>query len=131
MGSPIAPVLVNLFLAHYEKQGIEEFQHHAIVFYKRYVADISCLVENETVAEDFLSYLNSKHPNIKFTIKIENENKLPFLDVLNIFSDIRFLTIVFRKTTFTELFLNFTSFTPLCYKIALTKTFLHRTFKTF
>ena len=28
-----------------------------------------------------LVYLNGKHPNIKFTMEVENEKKLPFLDV--------------------------------------------------
>ena len=76
--------LFYCFLKHiyiYEKQWIEEYQNLAILFYKRYVDDIFCLVENETFAEDFLSYLNSKHPNIKFTMEIGKENKLSFLDI--------------------------------------------------
>ncbi|XP_025997501.2 uncharacterized protein LOC113005826 [Solenopsis invicta] len=30
----------------------------------------------------FLAFLNAQHPNIKFTIEVEQENQIPFLDVL-------------------------------------------------
>ena len=129
MGSPIGPVLANLFMSHYEKQWIEGYQKNEIKFYRRYVDDIFCLVDNELVANDFLCYLNSKHPNIKFTMEAENEKKLPFLDVLITSSENGFLTSVFRKATFTGLFLKFTSFTPLNYKIGLIKTLIDRTFR--
>ena len=92
------------------------------------VDDIFCL-ENELVANDFLQYLNSKHSNIKFTMETEIEKKLPFLDILITSSKNSFLTSVFRKSTFTGLFLNFTSFTPLSYKLGLIKTLIDRTFK--
>ena len=79
-------------MAHYETQWIEEYQYHELLFYKRYVDDIFCLVGNETVAADFLYYLNSKHPDIKFTMETEKENKLLFLAVLITSSENRFLT---------------------------------------
>ena len=129
MGSPLGPILANLFMSYHEKQWIEEYGNEKKLFYKRYVDDIFCLVENEFIANDFLCYLNSKHPNIKFTIETENEKKLPFLDVLVTCSENGFLTSVFRKSTFTGLFMNFTSFTPLCYKLGLIKTLVDRTFK--
>ena len=82
MGSPLGPVLANLFMSYHEKQWIEEHKYSNITFYRRYVDDIFCLVENEFVAKDFLTYLNNKHPNIKFTMEIEKDKMIPFLDVL-------------------------------------------------
>ena len=89
-----------------------------------------CLVENEFVAKDFLTYLNNKHPNIKFTMEIEKDKMIPFLDVLITSPEEgNFLISVFRKSTFTGLLLNFTSYTPLSYKLGLIKTLIHRAFK--
>ena len=130
MGSPLGPVLANLFMSYHEKQWIEEYKYSNITFYRRHVDDIFCLVENEFVAKDFLTYLNNKHPNIKFTMEIEKDKMIPFLDVLITSPEEgNFLTSVFRKSTFTGLLLNFTSYTPLSYKLGLIKTLIHRAFK--
>ena len=82
MGSPLCPVLANLFMSHHERYWIKEYTSSQILFYKKYVDDIFCLVENESVAQEFLVYLNSKHPNINLTMEPEIDSKLPFLDIL-------------------------------------------------
>ena len=95
-----------------KNNGLRSIKYSQIIFYRRYVDNIFCLVENESGVNDFLCYLNSKHPNIKFTMEIEKDKMIPFLDVLITSSeDGRFLTSVSRKATFTGLFLNFTSYT--------------------
>ena len=60
----------------------------------------------------------------------ESNQVLPFLDVLlNNNSPQSPVTTVYRKKTFTGLLTNFSSFTPLCYKMGLVKTLIDRTFK--
>jgi len=39
MGSPLAPVLANLFVGHHENLRLENFQGSEILFYRRYVDD--------------------------------------------------------------------------------------------
>ena len=39
MGSPLAPILANLFMGHHEKLWLEHFQDSEILFYRRYVDD--------------------------------------------------------------------------------------------
>ena len=46
----------------------------------------------------FFDYLNSRHPNIKFTFEKQNGGKLTFLDVLISNENDNFWTSVFRKT---------------------------------
>ena len=82
------------------------------------------LFDDEMKAHDFLTYLNSKHPNIKFTIEIENDNSLPFLDVRIDKTTNVFQTSIYRKSTFTGLGLNFHSFTPFIYKLNSIKTII-------
>ena len=112
MGSPLAPILANLFLGCHEGNWLGSFTGFKPIYYKRYVDDIIAVFENETQARDFLEHLNSRHPNIKFTIECENDKKLPFLDVLLDRTEGHLITSVYRKATFTGVFTNFLSFTP-------------------
>ena len=63
-------------------------------------------------------------------MEIEKDKMILFLDVLITSpEDGCFLTSVFHKATFTGLFLNFTSYTLLRYKLGLIKTLIDRAFK--
>ena len=48
----------------------------------RYVDDTLTLFNNKDTAVQFLSYLNSRHKNIQFTIEFEKDQEIPFLAVL-------------------------------------------------
>ena len=106
MGSPLAPGLANLFLGYHENRWIEENKNN-VLFYKRYVDDIFCLLKSETDADDFLTYLNRQHPNIKFTLEKQKENKLAFLDVSINKTHLGLNTSVFKKQVDTGLLTNF------------------------
>ena len=128
MGSPLAPVLANIFMAHYEKKWIETFSGKKPILYKRYVDDIFAVFSNENKADLFFEYINKQHPNISFTIEKQINGKLAFLDVLvHNFSDIK--TSIFRKKTFTGLLTNFFSFTSMSYQIGLINCLIDRAFK--
>ena len=47
MGSPLAPVLANLFMGHHKKLWLENFEGSEILFYCRYVDDTFCLFHSE------------------------------------------------------------------------------------
>ena len=108
--------------------GLKNMNNH-IFFYKRYVDNIFCIVENGMEANNFLNYLNSKHPSIKFTMESEVNKMLPFLDILISSQEGNFRTSVYRKNTFIGLFMNFRSFTPMCYKLGLIRTLIDRAYK--
>ena len=65
MGSPLAPVLSNLFMGHHEKSWLENFQDSEILFYRRYVDDTFCLFHSEHEALLFFNYIIFRHPNIR------------------------------------------------------------------
>ena len=127
MGSPLAPILANLFMGYNETIWINEYMGKKPNFYKRYVDDIFASFENED-AEDFFNYINNMHPNIKFTKEYNQNSSIPFLDVM--ISNINGLkTSVYHKPTYTGLLTNFKSFVPHSYKTRLIHTLLDRTFK--
>ena len=73
-------------------------------------------------------YFSSKHPNIRFTYELENDNTLPFLDV-NVYRDAsKFSSSVHRKMTFSGVYSNFSSFMPDTYKRGLVSTLLYRAY---
>ena len=130
MGSPLAPVLANLFLVHHENIWLNKYQGPSLQFYRRYVDDTFCLFNNEQDALVFFDFLNSQHPNIKFTTEKESNKMLAFLDVCISNKDpCNLLTTVYRKNTFTGLPTNFYSFTSYSYKIGLIRTLIDRAYK--
>ena len=48
-------------------------------FWKRYVDDTCCIMEKDEV-EPSLNHLNSVRTTIKFTLELERDGSLPFLD---------------------------------------------------
>ena len=78
MGSPLGPVLANIFMCHFEE--IMNSSDCPNVWF-RYVDDTFTLFRNKDTAIKFLHYLNSRHDNIQFTIDFENNQQIPFLDV--------------------------------------------------
>ena len=47
MGSPLAPALANMFMGYHEDKWLQSKVGKNIKFYKRYVDDIFCFVDNE------------------------------------------------------------------------------------
>ena len=96
-GSALGPVLANLFLGFYKKQWLKDFNFCKVLLYQCYVDDIICLFNCEVDAMKFFDYLNSRHPNIKFTSEKQNSGTLAFLDILISNENDNFCTSVFCK----------------------------------
>ena len=129
MGSPLGPTLANLFMGVHEKVWIEKYTQKGPSYYKRYVDDIFAVFDCKDEALQFFEYLNTRHPNITFSIECENNRTLPFLDVNISCKSDSLVTSVYHKTTYTGLLMNFFSFVPHCYKNGLIRTLVDRTFK--
>ena len=127
MGSPCGPTLANIFLCFCEEKWLRdcpvEFKPY---MYRRYVDDTFLLFRDLNHVNQFLEYLNSRHINIKFTKENEQDNTLPFLDVLVTRKRNIFETSVFRKKTFTGLTSHFLSSEPKLYKLNTLKTLIYR-----
>ena len=117
MGSPLGPVLANIFMCDFEEKWVMNNGARPTIWF-RYVDDTFTFFPNKDTAVQFLSYLNTRHKNIQFTTEFEQDEKIPFLDVLikrqpnNSFS-----TSIYRKKTFTGLYTQWDSFTPRKYKL--------------
>ena len=56
MGSPLAPVLANIFMGFYEPKWLNEYNFDKPKFYLRYVDDILAAFNND---QDSLNFLNT------------------------------------------------------------------------
>ena len=126
MGSPLGPHLANIFLCHYEEIWLSACpRQFKPVYYKRYVDDIFCLFDNERQANQFQKFLNSRHKNMNFSLEKEKNGCLSFLDV-KITKDETFITSLYKKPTFSGIYLNFKSHVPETYKKGLIFCLLFR-----
>ena len=127
MGSPLGPTLGNLFFVNYESKWLKECSvQFAPKYYPRYVDNIFLLFNAKDHVKKFLRYGNSRHPNIKFTCEEENDNKISFLDISITRTENKFTTSIFRKKTYSGVYLNFHSHLLTDYKKGLIDTLLHR-----
>ena len=120
MGSPLGPVLANIFMCHFEEKWVLDFNARPSVWF-RYV-DTFSLFDSKSTATQFLQYLNNCHANIKFTVEFEENCTIPFLDILIKRHNYTFSTSIYRKKTFTGLYTKWHSFTPRKYKVNLIRT---------
>ena len=126
MGSPLAPTLASIFLSKIEEK-ISLYDGIKPKIYKRYVDDIFLLFDNKEQVEPFLNYMNSLHSNIKFTVEYENNNVLPFLDLLiERVKNNHFETGIYRKKTDTGLYTTPNSFCEPKYKRNMIKGLIYR-----
>ena len=125
MGSPISVVVANLGMEDVEERALSSAPHRP-PFWKRYMDDVCTVVDCDDVG-GFCEHLNSIEPSINFTFELEQDHKLPFLDV-EIFhhSNSSLSTKVYRKTTHMDKYLQFDSHHPLAHKLAVTKTLYKR-----
>ena len=129
MGSPLGPTLANAFLCYHEKKWLADCPaEFKPIKFNRYVDDCFLAFKCKEHAIKFLEYLNSKHTSIAFTSEFEENNSLPFLDILITKDNGSLSTNVFRKETYTGLGLNYDSYVPSLFKINSIKTLLHRAY---
>ena len=128
MGSPLGPLMANVFMCSIEKTLEREGKMPA--YYRRYVDDTLTIVPNIASANKFLETLNHCHPSVKFTMEIENNGMLPFLCTQFLNKSTKIQTKVYVKPTNTGgLLLHYKSHVDDRYKRGLLKTMLDRAFR--
>lgn len=131
MGSPISPLFSDIYMDDLESQFLNnsKFQKN-ILFYYRYVDDIICLWSGtHRQLSTFLNHINSLSPTIKFTVEHENNRSLNFLDltITRLESSLEFN--IFRKPTFTDTLIPYSSSHPLSQKLASFHSMIFRLLK--
>ena len=125
MGSPVSPIVCNLYMEEVESRALSTAPHPPAWWY-RYVDDTHCKLQS-THVDEFTDHLNSVDADIKFTHEKEENGKLPFLDTESEKREDGSIKLkVYRKPTHTNQYLNFNSNHPLHQKLGVIRTLLHR-----
>ena len=119
MGSPLGPIKANILVGFHERLLFEKFPKPFICL--RYVGDTFVSFSSRSEALNFFHKLNDLYPSLSFTMEEENSNKLPFLDVLVEWGKSVFFTSIYRKPTFTGLYLSWDAFVSKSGKLNLIK----------
>ena len=112
IGAPASPIIATIFMGKLEDRALATFDTPPRVWY-RYVDDVFSIVKRALV-DKLLQHLNSQHPSIQFTVEVEKDGQLPYMDVTVSRDDQtnKLLTTVFRKPTHTGRYLHYTSHHP-------------------
>ena len=79
MGSPLGPLLTNVFMCSIENKLDQDGKLPS--YYRRYVDDTFTIMPDIASAEIFLDTLNHCHLSAKVTMEVERNASLPFIGV--------------------------------------------------
>ncbi|XP_044166580.1 uncharacterized protein LOC122950641 [Acropora millepora] len=79
IGSPLGPLMVNVFMCHFEDKLGRDGMVPSL--YRRFVDDTLARMPNTDAASDFLATLNGLQPSLKFTIELPSENTISFIGI--------------------------------------------------
>ena len=129
MGSPLSPLLAELFMNNLEEKlfNSNNFLLNKVLYWYRYVDDVLVAwTGTERQLHLFHKLINQLHPKIKFTVELEENGSLNFLDI-NISKDNnKHKFKMFRKPTYTDSLIPFNSNHPWSYKLAAFQSMFHR-----
>ena len=126
MGSPLSPIVANIFMEHFEQQALASAPYPPSLW-KRYVDDTFVILETSH-KEEFFHHINSIDRNIKFTVEnTRDDGSIPFLDTLITPNhDGSLQTKVYRKPTHTNQHLKWDSHHAISNKYSVISSLLHR-----
>ena len=126
MGSPVSPIIANLYMEHFETNALASAPSPPR-YWKRYVDDTFVVIQ-KSKQEEFFQHINNIDPHIKFTAESTRpDGSMPFLDTLVSPQEDGALSVsVFRKPTHTDQYLQWDSHHPLSAKYGVLSTLLHR-----
>ena len=101
MGSPVSPIVDNLYMEHFEFIALSTALRPPSLWF-RYVDDTFVLTHEDDV-NSLTSHINNIEDHIQFTTEPETQGKLPFLDLpVTVLDDTSTKITIYRKPTHTD-----------------------------
>lgn len=126
MGLSLSVAMANAYMEHWQETVLRTSPLKPSYF-KRYVDDMCAKWKHGRPALDaFHNHCNSVHEDIQVTMEVEDNGRLPHLDVLIDRQGDRITTSVYRKPTHTNLYTKYHSHHPDSTKLGIMKCLLRR-----
>ena len=127
MGSPVSPIVANLYMEHFERKALHSASNPTRYWY-RFVDD-TWVIQQSVHKQGVLEHINSIDPAIKFAVEGSQGNGgIPFLDTLvTPETDNSLSGTVYHKSTHTDQYLQWDSLHNLSPKYSVIGTLTHRT----
>ena len=108
MGGPASSVIAEIYMQAHESTALTTTSNPPKVW-ERFIDDVFLIIKKSSL-EGFSNHVNGLHDQIKFTIEMETNSRILFLDTLIKRNDNGSISIlVYRKSTHTDQYLNFHS----------------------
>jgi hypothetical protein len=128
MGLPKSPPEADLVMEFVTKLFIEKLPF-PVPFFKRYVDDCVTIVPQDMV-DKTMEILNSINDSIKFTVEVEENNRIPFLDMMLIINKDGSIETKWHQKAYASLrMLSYRSVHPLSQKIGAAYGLINRALK--
>ena len=97
-------MIAEYFLRNLENTHLTALaDKHKIIKYFRYIDDILLIYDSDhTDTQKILNDFNTVHPKLSFTVEAESDYKINYLDVTIHRTPVGWKTAIYRKPTFTE-----------------------------
>lgn len=127
MGNPLSPIVAELVMEDLLDQAVEAVPFD-IVFLKKYVDDLFLILPADKV-EMVLNIFNQQDQHLQFTVEREEQNRLPFLDMVAVRSENQTIkTEWYMKPIASGRFLNYRSLHSFHHKMNVAFNFAKRVF---
>ena len=127
MGSPLGPLLANIFMSELENTVVPTLAND-LDMWTRYVDDTFAFMKANQQTE-VLRKLNSFHPSIQSTYEKEKNKSISFLDVfVERDSENKLITSAYRKCTCNDIYIYWYAHAPNTWKIATLRNLIKRAF---
>ena len=127
MGTPLGPMLANVYMCHLENNCFQNCPQLKPPTYCRYIDDIFIVIDNFKQLENLKSNFE-EYSKLSFTYEIESCKELSFLDTIIRRNKEQLRSAVYRKPTNIGERLKYNSICPNKYKTGVIKNFLHRAY---
>ena len=124
MGSPVSPVIANIYMEYFESLAIPS-SPTSVKWWFRYVDDVHSATKKGQVNQ-LQEHLNSIDLHIKFTIELPGTDGLPFIYTLTKLTPNSIESTVYRNPTHTDRYLDYNSNHPISAKLSVIHTLIHR-----
>jgi hypothetical protein len=128
MGTPSSELIAEIFLQHIQHTHLTHLTHkHKIINYCRHVDDILLIFDsNHTNIQKILNDFNTLHPKLQFTAEAERDHTLNYFNISIHRTPTNIKTAVYRKPTFTDTIIPYTSNHPTHHKYAAVRFLYNR-----